>query len=222
MVHPRYLVNNSANQRFGNLTAKEALRVDGRIYWKCICSCGNFSLKRSDNLIGGKSTSCGCLTKEKLKSNIKHGHNRVEKKSSTYQTWHAMLQRCLNPKSSAYKQYGGAGIVLDKRWRSFQNFLEDMGERPQGTSLNRIKGAKLYSKSTCEWATSSVQGYDQKIRSTNKSGKTGVSWMAKLSKWRATIYYQNKQYYLGVFESFDKAVEVRERAELAFFGFMKD
>lgn len=88
---------------------------------------------------------------------FKHGHNGASGKSPTYISWDMMLHRCSNPKYGAYKFYGGRGIRVCKRWRVFHNFLADMGERPVGTSLDRIKTNGNYERSNCRWATPSQQ-----------------------------------------------------------------
>jgi hypothetical protein len=75
-----------------------------------------------------------------------------------------MKQRCLNPNNQSFSKYGGRGIVLDPRWESFTEFLADMGERPEGTSIDRIDNTKGYSKDNCRWATRKQQ---QRNRSAN-------------------------------------------------------
>jgi len=150
------------------------------------------------------------------------GHNTS---NPTYSTWSEVLRRCLDPKRKAYKEYGGVGVVVCDRWNtkkggSFLNFLEDMGERPEGMTLNRVHGNKLYSKETCEWASYSVQCFDQKLKVTNTSGVTGVSWDRSKNKWVAYISVQKKRICLGDRDCFQDAVALREDAELKYFGFL--
>lgn len=78
-------------------------------------------------------------------------------RTPTVISWTGMKQRCKNPKDPSMKRYGGRGISFDPRWELFENFLEDMGERPQGTTLDRVDNNKGYSKENCRWATSIQQ-----------------------------------------------------------------
>lgn len=71
----------------------------------------------------------------------------------TYKSWISMRQRCENPNNSAFHLYGGAGIFVCERWQSFDKFLEDMGQRPEGCTLDRVDGSKGYSPDNCRWAT---------------------------------------------------------------------
>lgn len=83
----------------------------------------------------------------------KHGHAARGTQSKTYASWVSMRQRCENPQHHAYPQYGGKGITVSQDWQSFDTFLADMGERPTGTSIDRIDGTLGYFKANCRWAT---------------------------------------------------------------------
>lgn len=89
---------------------------------------------------------------------IKHGHNRNPKsRSPTYTAWHGMKQRCLNPKHINYARYGGRGISVCAAWLDFTAFLADMGERPDGLTLDRIDTDGNYEPGNCRWATMKEQ-----------------------------------------------------------------
>lgn len=74
-------------------------------------------------------------------------------KTSTYYCWANMIQRCTNPNTIGWKRYGGRGIAVCSRWRTFINFLEDMGERPSERFLERIDNNKGYEPANYKWAT---------------------------------------------------------------------
>lgn len=78
-------------------------------------------------------------------------------KHRLYRAWAGMVNRCTNPNNSHYHLYGGRGVSVCNRWRAFKNFLDDMGERPDGMSLDRIDPAGNYEPSNCRWATASEQ-----------------------------------------------------------------
>jgi hypothetical protein len=81
-----------------------------------------------------------------------HGHSGL-KKTGTYNSWSAMIQRCTNPNSPVYSFYGGRGISVCQRWRRFDNFLMDMGERPKGKTLDRKNNQGNYEPENCRWIT---------------------------------------------------------------------
>lgn len=146
---------NLSNQRFGRLTAISHVPDSSReSRWTCVCDCGNLRTVLQGSLTQGKTASCGCLGREKrLLSHITHGYA----KSPTYVSWQNMRARCGNSKLAGYKNYGGRGIRVCKRWNSFICFLQDMGIRPDGLTLERRDVNGCYTPSNCYWASKYVQ-----------------------------------------------------------------
>lgn len=88
-------------------------------------------------------------------------------KTGTHKSWESMKQRCLNPNASDYHRYGGRGVTVCSRWKdSFENFLADMGERPEGKSLDRIESEKGYEPNNCKWSTPREQQLNKRSNPT--------------------------------------------------------
>lgn len=124
----------------------------------CECECGMWKPVLLSALLSGASKSCGCLRNELQRQRVTHGSSRLGDISDEYKTWGSMIQRCENPKCQAFEDYGGRGISICPRWRnSFENFLKDMGPRPQGMSIERKDGDGNYEPGNCIWATKLAQ-----------------------------------------------------------------
>lgn len=173
--------------------------IKGRgTFWDCICDCGNKHLVNSARLRNGNTQSCGCLGKEKLELRNKHGLSGKKE----YAVWASMLQRCNNPKDKKFSEYGGRGIQVLDGWEKFENFYSDMGDCPDGLSLERIDVNGHYCKNNCKWETLSNQNFNQRLRKNNSTGRTGVDHIEKDNVWRARITYNLKEILLGRFATF--------------------
>ncbi len=141
-------------ETYGRLTAVRdtGVRTYGMV-WEFLCSCGNTHQAVKSEVTGGKVKSCGCAPNSgRFKKT--HGHTG----SPTYGSYNAMIGRCKYSHLDNYRYYKGAGVEVCERWQeSFENFLSDMGERPEGCSIDRIDGTKGYFKENCRWASIDVQ-----------------------------------------------------------------
>ena len=166
-------------RRFGRWTVIKYLGAEkNKSVYLCRCDCGNEVKVRANNLLSGTSTSCGCVFREKLKGNT-WGRTHNISFSPTYQTWSGIKFRCENPNSGEYAAYGGRGITVCERWQKFENFLEDMGERPKGKTIDRIDVNGNYEPSNCRWATPKEQARNRRSNTLityNGETKTLAEW----------------------------------------------
>lgn len=167
-------INDLTGRTFGRLLALEIVGQAQKgkdMLWRCRCSCLEQKelVVKSGSLVTGNTRSCGCLWKEHIlvsgKKNRRHGHNVGKRETRTYSSWSRLKSRCLNPKDPHYRTYGAKGISVCERWRfSFENFLEDMGERPPGRTIDRINPYGNYEPGNCRWATPLEQRHNQRAK----------------------------------------------------------
>ncbi len=164
------------------------------------CSCGLEKEIDFFDVKYGKSKSCGChasrLTSERNKSFIKHSMS----KTRTYASWNCMKSRCMNKNNPDFHNYGGRGIKVCDRWlSSFENFLNDMGERPKDMTLDRKDSDGNYEPSNCKWSTSVEQQLNRRVRANSTSQYRGVCKPKGRNKWRASVKVDGKMLQIGAF-----------------------
>lgn len=157
-----------AGEIFGRLTVVKT-RERGETLIQCRCSCGNFKSVEF-RLLGDKTNSCGCL----YSGRNNHRWNGGKSSHYLYHTYHDMISRCSRSTHHAYSRYGGRGIYVCKEWiADFWTFVSDMGDRPEGTSLDRIDNDGPYSADNCRWADTSTQMKNRRQPNRSRDSKTG-------------------------------------------------
>lgn len=136
----------------------------------------------------------------------KHGHCRQTNRTLTWRSWRGMRGRCLNKNASDYPRYGGRGVKICDRWGEFENFLEDMGERPEGMTLDRIDSNGNYEPSNCRWATAQQQ-QENLLKNHNLTYK-GVTkpmrtWAKELGLTRSMIKWRLYKLGWGIEDTFE-------------------
>ncbi len=158
--------NSFIGSKFNRLIVLGCEKVNKIYMLTCLCECGNKKTICAADVISGRTKSCNCLSIETARAkSTKHGMV----KTPTYNSYSSMKSRCLNKRSKFFYRYGGRGITICDRWlNSFENFLEDMGEKPSKKhSIDRIDNNGNYEPSNCKWSTHHEQ----------QRNKSGLVWL---------------------------------------------
>ncbi len=148
---------------FGRLTVFKRVENSkhNRAQWLCRCDCGTRKIADGAELRNGHVQSCGCQKRDTAQKmgqrNARHGLTNTP----TWQSWKAMLER-VQPTHKSRKYYYDRNITVIKRWLIFENFLTDMGERPTGTTLDRIDNNRGYTPGNCRWVTPKQQAANRR------------------------------------------------------------
>jgi len=152
---------------FGRLTVIEEKgreENNGEVMWLCKCSCGSETIVMGGSLRSGRTTSCGCVHKERtIETHTIHGCASRSGKHPAYNSWDNMKQRCGNPGKKEYELYGARGIIYDPRWEDFSIFWEDMKDAWQeGLEIDRIDTNGNYCKENCRWTTAKINNRNRR------------------------------------------------------------
>jgi hypothetical protein len=188
----------TTGDRFGRLTALETVKsmrypcgAVGTLR-ECKCDCGAIKFFATGSLRSGNAKSCGCLSSE-LKSarSLTHGYSRHStNRTRVYRIWAGILKRCNNPRIPIYRYYGARGITVCERWLRFENFLVDMGEPPEGYSIDRSDNNRGYEPGNCAWASKKQQARNRRSNvhlTHNGETKTLAEWAELLGVTSGTL-----------------------------------
>jgi hypothetical protein len=198
--------------RYGRLLVTgPAPKTGANARWYATCDCGARVNVLGPNLRTGSTRSCGCLAMElaKAKPSLTLRHGMTD--TPTWRVWSSMLKRCFSKNTQAYKDYGARGITVCDRWRTFENFHADMGDRPDGLTLDRIDMNGDYEPGNCRWATVAEQNRNKRdTKRITFNGKTlcVAEWARELEVSVATLWRRIKRGW-PMEEVLTKPVDVR-------------
>ena len=154
-------LTNLVGQKYHRLTVLSYVgKVNERHMWACLCDCGTEKVIASGDFKKktNPTQSCGCVCAAVNSAKATtHGHHRNKTPTREYRTWKSMIARTTNANIPGADRYILRGITVCDRWLKFENFLDDMGPRPRGMSLDRIDNDLGYFADNCRWATARDQ-----------------------------------------------------------------
>lgn len=186
-------------KRYGRLlVVKRADSLNGKTRWHCVCDCGKECIVYGSALKSGNTTSCGCYKTEnakKLYSGVRQNDLRL------YFIWNAIKQRCYNPNSISYHNYGGRGIKMDEEWannyESFYRWAMRSGYR-KDYQIDRIDNNGDYCESNCRFVDKETQANNKrnvKLYTISGVTKSLPQWCREYNQEYSTV--RQRVYVLG-------------------------
>lgn len=143
----------------GQFGLYKVLSYEGKEKWRCRCiGCGVIVIRRSSKIRRGVSGCIKCFRRIQKT----HGHTTGYSPTKVYRAWCKMISRCTNTNNPDFDDYGGRGIKVCSRWGRFENFLADMGNPPEGTTLDRKNNAGGYLPGNCKWSAPREQANNRR------------------------------------------------------------
>lgn len=186
---------------------------DTRRKFLATCSCGSEPKTYLINeLRSGKTKSCGCFNKERIKSHGMHD-------TRAYQCWADMKTRCDNKENKYYDYYGGRGISYCEKWKTFEGFWEDMKDTySDDLTLNRRDNDGHYCKENCEWDTKNFQGHMRRKKQGTKLDIIGSTLDEKTGNYRVRMKIDEKPISFGSYKSESDAAKAYDDASEMYYG----